>query len=159
MEKQNLSERFSKELLGLLDETFAHTHGFFLDKGNSLLETVGRISASAASQPVSSGGATIAGQVEHICYYLKVLESEIRKKEFGKVDWLKSWQVKEVTSEEWESLKARLRQTCQGVVSAIKGVEHWGGENDVGAPLAILAHTAYHLGAIRQMLSKADASN
>jgi hypothetical protein len=156
MEKQNLSERVTKELLGLLDETFEHTHGFFLDRGNSLLETVERISASAASRPVSAGGATIAGHVEHVCYYLRVLESEIRKKEFGKVDWQESWQVKEVTSEEWESLKARLRQTCQSVVAAIKGVEHWGEENDIGAPLAILAHTAYHLGAIRQMVSKAE---
>ncbi|MDH4157577.1 MAG: DinB family protein [candidate division Zixibacteria bacterium] len=155
MEKQNLSESFTKEILGLLDETFEHSHGFFLDRGNSLLETVERISASAASRPVSAGGASIASHVEHVCYYLKVLESEIRKNEFGKVDWQESWQVKEVNPEEWESLKARLRQTCQSVVSAIKGIEHWGQEIDIGAPLAILAHTAYHLGAIRQMLSKA----
>jgi hypothetical protein len=156
MEKQNLSERFCKELLGLLDEAFEHTHGFFLDKGASLLETVENIPASEASQPVSIGGSSIAAQVDHIRYYLEVLESDIRGKDFGEVDWQKSWQVKEVTPEEWESLKARLRQTYQSVVSAIKGIDHWGCENDIGAPMAILAHTAYHLGAIRQLLSKAD---
>jgi len=154
MEKPTMKELFLKELLDLLDETFENTHGFFLDRGNSLFETIDNIPASAASQPVSSGGASIAAHVEHIWYYLKVLESDIRKSEFGKVDWQESWQVKGVTTEEWEALRKRLRQTYQSVVSAIRDVEHWDEENDIGAPLAILAHTAYHLGAIRQMLNK-----
>jgi hypothetical protein len=156
MEKQNLTEKFTKELLGLLDETFEHTHGFFLDKGASLLETVENISPSEASRSVSIGGSSIAAQVDHVCYYLKVLESDIRARKLGEVDWQKSWQVNEVTSKEWESLKAKLRQAYQSVLSAIKGVEYWGGKNDIGAPLAVLAHSAYHLGAIRQILSKAD---
>jgi len=159
MGKQNLTERFSKELLGLLEETFEHTHGFFLDKNASLLETVENITSGKASRPVSIAGSSIAAQVDHICYYMEVLESDIRGSEPGEVDWQKSWQVKEVTTEEWESLKARLRKTCQSVASAIKGAEHWGDENDIGAALAILAHTTYHLGAIRQMLSKVDTTN
>ena len=154
MEKSTMKELFTKELLGLLDETFENTHGFFLDRGNSLFETIENISASEASRPVSSGGASIAAHVEHVWYYLKVLESEIRKSQFGEVDWQKSWQVKEVTAEEWIALKERLRQTYRSVITAIQGVESWEGEVDIGAPLAILAHTAYHLGAIRQMLGK-----
>jgi hypothetical protein len=154
MDEKNLKQTFIKELLGLLDETFEHTHGFYLDRDCSLLETVDGISASEASRPVSAGKASIAGHVEHICYYLRVLESEIRGKDFGELDWHESWEVKEVTDPEWESQKKRLRQIYQSVVMAIKGVERWGDEVDIGAPLAILAHTAYHLGAIRQLKSR-----
>jgi hypothetical protein len=156
MEKKNISERFKKELLGLLDETFEHTHGFFLDRGNSLLETMERISAGEASHPVSLGGSSLAAQVDHICYHLRVLESDIQRTEFGKVDWQESWRVKEVTADEWKILKERLRQMYRRVVSAIRRIDYEIEENDIGAPMAILAHTAYHLGGIRQMLDKVN---
>ena len=75
-----------------------------------------------------------------------------QKKQIGKIDWEESWQQTEVTSEEWETLKKELRQTHRDVLTAMKNVTAWEGEDDIGASLAILAHTAYHLGGIRQSL-------
>jgi hypothetical protein len=34
----------------------------------------------------------------------------------------------------------------------MQNLNAWEGEDDIGASLAILAHTAYHLGEIRQAL-------
>jgi hypothetical protein len=152
MDKHIPNDSFTRELLDLLDETFEHTQGIYLDRGTSFLETLEKVSADEASRPVSAEGTSIAGQVEHVCYYLRVLESSIQKREFGKVDWEESWQVKDVTPEVWEVLKRQLRESYHSVVSTIKGVESWEGEDDIGASLAILTHTAYHLGAVRQML-------
>ena len=49
------------------------------------------------------------------------------------------------------SAKMRLRETYQRVLTT-KNLDAWEGEDDIGASLAILAHTASHLGAIRHAL-------
>ena len=145
-------ERFTDELFPLLEETFERVNGIYLDKGTSLFETLGTITAEEASRPVSAHCASIAGQVEHVRFYLQVLQDYMEQKEVGKIDWQASWHVTAVTSDEWEALKQRLRTTYQGVVALIKSLETWEGENEIGGALAIVVHTAYHLGEIRQAL-------
>ena len=145
-------ERFTNELFPLLEETFERVNGIYLDKGTSLFETLDTISAEEASHPVSAHCASIAGQVEHVRFYLQVLQDYMQQKEIGKIDWQASWYLKTVTPDEWEALKQRLRATYQGVLALIKSFESWEGENDIAGALAIVVHTAYHLGEIRQAL-------
>lgn len=152
MSKQMATECFTNELYDLLDETFNQVQGIYLDRGTSFFETLETISAEEASRPVSATCASIAAQVEHVRFYLQVLGDVIRKKQIGKIDWQESWQLKQVTPEEWEALKKQLRETYQDVLKLIKSLDVWEGEDDIGASLAILAHTAYHLGEIRQAL-------
>ena len=145
-------ERFTNELFPLLEETFERVHGIYLDKGTSLFETLDTLSAEEASRPVSARCASIAGQVEHVRFYLQVLQDYMRQKEVGQIDWQASWHVKTVTPAEWDALKQRLRATYQELVALIKSLETWEGENEIGGALAIVVHTAYHLGEIRQAL-------
>ena len=147
---------FRKELLDLLDETFANTHGFYLDRGKSLFETLDRLSADQASRKISPKGATIAGHVEHIGFYLGVLTDCIERLPERKVDWDDSWRVTKVDEVEWEESVQRLRDAYRHTLDVISGLDAWEGEDDVGAPLAILAHTAAHLGAIHQALHLID---
>jgi hypothetical protein len=146
------NERFTNELLDLLRETFEDVQGIYLDRGTSLFETLDTISAEEASRPVSAECASIAAQVEHVRFYLEVLERVIQKQPVGKIDWQESWQLEKVTPEEWEALKGRLREAHESVLTVLKSHESWEGEDDIGGSLAILAHTAYHLGEIRQAL-------
>ncbi|MEP7191076.1 MAG: DinB family protein [Roseiflexaceae bacterium] len=143
---------FTNELFPLLEETFENVQGIYLDKGTSLFETLDTLSAEEASRPVSASCASIAGQVEHVRFYLQVLQDYMQQKEVGKVDWAASWYLKTVTSEEWEALKQRLRSAYQDLTALAKGFETWQGENELGGALAIVVHTAYHLGEIRQAL-------
>jgi len=152
MSTQMETEYFTRELYDLLEETFERVQGIYLDRGTSLFETLETISAAEASHPVSAKCASIAAQVKHVIYYLKVLGSGIQKKEVGKIDWEESWQLEKVTPEEWDALKQQLGGTYKNLLAAMKGLEIWEGENDIGASLGILAHTAYHLGEIRQAL-------
>jgi len=143
---------FTDELFPLLEETFQSVQGIYLDKGTSLFETLDTITAEEASRPVSARCASIAGQVEHVRFYLQVLQDYMQQKEVGKVDWEASWYVKTVTAAEWDALKQRLRAAYQDLTALVKGFETWQGENELGGALAIVVHTAYHLGEIRQAL-------
>jgi len=152
MTKQIEAQRFASEVYDLLDETFEQVHGIYLDGGTSLFETLETVSAEEASRPVSDRCASIAGQVEHVRFYLEILEKYMRGEEVGKVDWQGSWYLKSVTAGEWEALKGRLRDRYESVLSLIKSFEAWDGENDIGGALAIVVHTAYNLGEIRQAM-------
>jgi hypothetical protein len=79
--KQIEAERLAQEVYDLLDETFEHVHGIYLDGGTSLFETLETVSADEASRPVSARCASIAGQVEHVRFYLDVLERYMRGEE------------------------------------------------------------------------------
>ncbi|HET8629775.1 MAG TPA: hypothetical protein VFL91_20340 [Thermomicrobiales bacterium] len=152
MGRQIAVERFTEELDALLGETFERVRGIYLDRETSLFETLATIDAGEASRPVSATCASIAAQVEHVRFYLEVLERYLRGETVGKVDWQASWRLTRVTPDEWETLKGRLRDAYESVTAVIKGFETWEGENDIGGALAIVVHTAYHLGEIRQAL-------
>src|SRR5438094_3173484 len=106
--KQITVDQFTGELNAFLDETFESVYGIYLDRGTSLFETLATVSAEEASRSVSSRCASIAGQVEHVRFYLNVLARHLRNEEVGKINWNDSWQVKSVTENEWEALKGRL---------------------------------------------------
>lgn len=153
MSGQSAIESFKKELFLCLDETVEQVHGIYLDRGTSLFETLDAINAEAASRSAAEGCATIAAQVEHVRFYLDVLNDVMQKEESVKVDWREIWErVREVTPEEWEEQKRRLRESYQRVLATMKSLESWEGEYGISGALAVLTHTAYHLGGIRQAL-------
>ena len=146
-------ERLTEELFAILDETFETHHGIYLDKGTSLFETLETITAAEASRPVGGKCAALAAQVAHITFYLEVLERYMLTGETGDVDWGDIWRtVQEVTPDEWVGLKRHLRQTYQRVLAMLRGRETWDDETAIGGTLAIVVHTAYHLGEVRQAL-------
>lgn len=146
-------EHFTTALYELLDETFDNAHGYFLDKGTSLFETLATISAEEASVPVGGKCATLAAQVKHMAFYLDVLERNVRTGNFQPVDWSEIWRTtKAVTPDEWETLKAGLRDSYNRSKALIHDAPAWPSEREIGGAMAMIAHTAYHLGEIRQAL-------
>jgi hypothetical protein len=153
MPKPTLLEQLKKSIFECLDETFVEVHGIYLDKGCSLFPTLQGVSAQEASGSVSPDSATLAAQVEHVRFYLDVLNDIIKTKEIVKVDWKEIWRtVNQVTAEEWEEQKRRLRESYDRVMTTLKGINGWDGEDDIAGALSVLSHTAYHLGGIRQAL-------
>jgi hypothetical protein len=142
----------SKEILDLLEESFERVHGQFLDGGTSLLETVASLCAEEASRQRSAIAETIAGHVNHIIFYIVVLQEYITDKRSGKTDWSESWKVKNVNDSEWAQLIMRLRNEYGTLKDFVSGIGAWDKGDYVGGVIAIIAHTAYHLGAIRQLM-------
>ena len=152
MTQQIPVERLTFTLFGLLTETFERVHGIFLDKGTSLFETLEGITAEQASRATSDRCATLAAQVNHVRFYLDVLEEYMLETRTGPADWDSSWQVGAVTPEAWEGLKTALRDSYTRVRTTMEGFDSWNNDHRVGGAVAIIVHTAHHLGEIRQML-------
>lgn len=149
---------FTTELFSILEETFETHHGIYLDKGTSLFETLDTISAAEASRPVGGQCASLAAQVTHVIFYLDVLEKVIRKQPIGQIDWGEIWRtVEAVTPQQWEALKQNLHVTYQRISGLLHGLESWDDSDILGGSLAIVVHTAYHLGEIRQALCTLNA--
>jgi len=71
---------------------------------------------------------------------------------WGPADWAGSWQIGEVTEDEWQDLVARLRASWETIRAFAATNEQWDA-NFVGGAFGIVAHTAYHLGEIRLSLA------
>jgi hypothetical protein len=153
MSTQIQAEHFTNTLYALLDETFDDVQGYFLDKGTSMFETLATISAEEASLPVGGRCATLAAQVKHVAFYLDVLEKAVRTQQFEQQDWGKIWrETSTVTPAEWDGLKASLRESYNRIKILINETTEWPNEQQIGSAIAIIVHTAYHLGEIRQAL-------
>lgn len=147
------AEHFTSALYLLLDEAFDNVHGIFLDRGTSLFETLATISAVEASTPVGGKCATLAAQVKHVAFYLDTLEKNIRTQTFDPVDWGKIWrETTGVSTEEWEALKVDLRASYDRIKALIADQQTWPSEREIAGAMAMVVHTAYHLGEIRQAL-------
>ena len=153
MSTQIQADHFTKALSMLLDETFDNVHGFYLDKGTTMFDTLAVISAEEASVPVGDKCATLAAQVKHVAFYLDVLEKAIRTQQFEPQDWDKIWrETSGVTSDEWDALKASLRESYDRVKALVNDMTEWSSEQQIGSAIGFIVHTAYHLGEIRQAL-------
>lgn len=147
------SEHFTKMLLEFLDETFDNVHGIYLDKNTSLFETLATITADEASIPVGGKCATLAAQVKHVAFYLDVIEKSVRDANSPKADWGEIWRtVNRVTPDEWQSIQGELRIHYNRILDLIGTTQVWPGEDEIGRAVAVIVHTAYHLGEIRQAL-------
>jgi hypothetical protein len=144
---------FTIALYALLDETFDNVQGYFLDKGTSMFETLAGITAAEASVPVGGKCATLAAQVKHVAFYLDVTEKSVRDHNSPRVDWGEIWRtVSSVTPDEWEAIKAELRESYNRIKVLIQDQPAWPSESEIGGAMAVVVHTAYHLGEIRQAL-------
>lgn len=147
------SELFTTALYQLLDETFDNVQGFYLDRGTSFFETLATISAADASIPVGGQCATLSAQVKHVSFYLDVIESAVRSGRFEPPDWGKIWrETKAVDGETWQTIQADLRGSYNRIKQLIADADDWSNPGQIGGAIAVVAHTAYHLGEIRQAL-------
>jgi hypothetical protein len=147
------AEHFTNALYTLLDETFDNVQGYYLDKGTSMFETLASISAAEASIPVGGKCATLAAQVKHVAFYLDVVDRSVRDPNTPKADWDEIWRtVSSVSPDEWAATQAELRASYDRIKKLIQDAPGWPSEAEIGGAIAVIAHTAYHLGEIRQAL-------
>lgn len=149
-------DEFLKDLLVLIHETFEGSPegqpSAYLDRGIGLLPTIANLSADAASKEFY--GTTAAAQTEHAKFYLDRLVEYMSGNGHASVDWEASWLIETVNEDEWEALRNSVQTSYNSVLRCIAGIENWDQDN-VGDAIAIIAHTAYHLGAIRQIMKAA----
>lgn len=141
---------FLKPLMYLLHETFEGSPeegSAYLDRGIGIFNTLEKLSAAQVSQEVN--GITIAAHTEHFKFYLDRL-CEFINGRAEKVNWEQSWLIDDVDETEWDALRTGVKNSYKGVLQCLANIPEWNGDK-TGMAIGILAHTAYHLGAIRQI--------
>lgn len=141
--------------LVLLEESFVGSDkggNYYLDTGTGWFPSLSRVTAEAASRPLTPGGTTIAGHVFHTIFYLKVMLDVLQRKPQSRIDWRESWVVSVVEEAPWEELRSGLRDVYDELDRSLRSVESWG-EVETEVASCSIAHSAYHLGAVRQFLT------
>lgn len=143
----------NQALLALLDETFENVRGFYLDRNTSLFETLADITAAEASLPVGGRCATLAAHVRHVAFYLDFVVDSVNDPNLPPADWEAIWRTTgSVTPAAWQAIQADLRASHARIKQFMTGWEDWSGAPQIGGAIAVIAHSAYHLGEIRQAL-------
>jgi hypothetical protein len=141
------------EVLEFLGETFDRVRGIYLDRGTSFFETLADVTASEASKRASPATASIAAHVRHCIYNLEVLQRSLKGEPLSTLDWQSIWTNDLPVSEgEWNELRERIRKEATAVEALAKDDATWAREDSLGGFMAVIVHTAYHLGAVRQAL-------
>jgi hypothetical protein len=145
-------------LIRMLHEAFEGPPGpwtYFTDTspGTGVFATIGGLSAATASRPGGPGGTTIAGHVHHLSASVALSTQGLRGEPTSR-DRSRSWTVSVVDDAAWTALRARLREEYDRLLVAVEMHARWD-EDALGVAIGALAHTAYHLGAIRQRLPPA----
>ena len=142
---------FLKDVLFILRETFEGSPegegSAYLDRGVGIFATLEGLSAEQVSK--YSGETTIAAHTEHAKFYLDRI-CEFMNGRTEKVNWEQSWLIETVNKTEWNHLREGMRKSYENVVRCFAEIETWK-EDNIGEAIGIIAHTAYHLGAIRQI--------
>jgi hypothetical protein len=149
---------FQRALSNMLTEIFDGPPGqeaFVLNPGDSgLLRQLETLDASAASQRPMPGKTTIAAHVDHLHFGLSILNrwAAGEANPWAGADWNASWQRTSMTDDQWRTLQGALRAEAEKWRKVVATRTTWD-DLSAAAALSTAAHTAYHLGAIRQILA------
>ena len=109
-----------------------------------------RLSAEQASLSPTPGGRTIAAHVAHATFHLVASAAWI-KGDKSAADWDSSWEPATVDEAGWTRLRELLEEAHAAVVDAIRRKQDWD-KPALGGAIGAIAHAAYHLGAIGQII-------
>jgi len=139
-------ERYRELIEGLPDDepTWVTTGG----REGGLLGSVRGLSAEQASHDFA--GTSIASHVEHVRWAIELANGFFRG-DNARPSWSESWSVKKVDKAAWERLMAGLQSAAGELLGHLDDQQRWDEALSVTGALSSYGHTAYHLGAIRQL--------
>ncbi|MCU9614993.1 hypothetical protein OEV98_15770 [Caldibacillus lycopersici] len=155
-----MSETFRNSVKMMVQETFegppvpVKGSWFTNSEPNSgIFGVIEGISCDQASMSVH--GTTLAAHIDHIRYHMWGTNEILKKGKQPEMDWGKSWDIHSVDEQQWNLIQEGLRNEYLTLLESFDVIE-WNEllSNEV---LSSLAHSAYHLGAIRQMVKVVKA--
>lgn len=123
---------------------------YVLNRGDAgLLQSLEKLSATAASQPAPTGS-TIAAHVDHLRYGLSLMNRASGENPWANADWTASWRKTTVSEPAWRRLRDQLRDEIHRWLQTVRTPRD---VNDIelNGMVGSVVHLAYHIGAIRQM--------
>jgi hypothetical protein len=141
-----MSQVFTEVIHALLTEAYeGSSQVWFSDRNTGLFSSLQGLNA----EQVSKG---IAAHTEHLRWSLSMVNAMMRG-ERPAMDWAQSWTVKTVSEPEWKTLLEQLHTEYQTLQTNMPPNPDLNDRMFVTSGVALVAHAAYHLGAIRQMIT------
>ena len=138
----------------LLKEAYAGTptQSWFSDHGadSGLFATLTIINAQNASRTLVSSGSSIAGHTNHLRWSLAMSNALMRGEQPSR-NWAESWAISSVDDSARLELQNALRLEYDALQTQLEINFDSSNPMMTTAGIALVAHAAYHLGAIRQM--------
>jgi hypothetical protein len=153
---------FQRALSNMLTEIFDGPPGqeaYVLNPGDpGLLRQLEAIDATTASKRPASGRPSVAAHVDHLQFGLSMLNrwAAGEANPWAGADFNASWQRNTVTEGQWRTLRDALSHDAAAWRATVSQRASWDAMA-AAAALSTAAHTAYHVGAIRQLLAPAIA--
>jgi len=113
--------------------------------------TLAQLSAAQASRDVD--GVTAAAHAEHVRWAMQMV-NDFFDGCAPTSDWSASWTVREVDEAAWDKLRDDLRQVGAKLLENLRERHSWAEEMAMLGAFASYGHTAYHLGALRQLMKR-----
>jgi hypothetical protein len=148
-----MADELFAEIQELMRETFegarpgAGTQ--YLDHDSGIRSTLRRFSAEQASVQMGRHPSIVA-HVRHMIFHLRVAREWIAG-DHSKRDWEGSFLPQTATDDEWSKLTAEIENARTAYLDVIRRLSPEARVTESGA-MGVIAHLAYHLGAIRQYL-------
>lgn len=146
-----------QSLVTLLRETLLHAaadEAYVINpKEPGFIDTLRTLSAATASRAPGAGRKPICAHANHVLYGIELATRALSGEQgvYQSADWNEAWKLEEVNDEEWRGLLDRLQRQAELLMELVSRPREWERIALTGT-FGIPAHTAYHLGAVRQML-------
>lgn len=125
---------------------------FFVQGKESIFDAIDHVTAEQASWRPNEGVSSIAAHADHTRYYIHLANQE-NCGTAVEADWASSWRNQSVDSYQWDAIRSGLRAEYETMLAWLRSVE---GKNDFDFAISVMgqvAHAAYHLGALRQLVN------
>jgi|SRR5581483_1574961 len=149
MNTQQISSTL-KTLFSELVDGSSGPESYMLNRGDpGLFRSLDKLSAQAASS--DRGGASIAAHADHLRYGLSLMNRWSAGEEpFATADWSQSWRIRNVSESEWKQIRADLEAEARRWADGLDNARDVS-QAEMNGVVSVIAHLAYHLGAIRQI--------
>lgn len=144
-------ESLSSLLRELLDGVPQGAACYVLNAGDKgIVRSLDALSAEEASER-PPGRSSVAAHVDHLAYGFELMHRWFA----GENPWADAnpaanWDRQTVTETQWQALRQRLDDEARTWLKALDHPRQWDSQMLTGA-IAVAAHLAYHVGAIRQL--------
>ena len=152
-------EQFISAVRSLMQEAYVGPEHpertWFVDneRDAGFLGIINRVTAEQASHVIGyPEGASIASHVNHIRFALSLVTRAANGEDsFSSADWSGSWSVVSVDENQWSKLRASVRSELEALVPTLEPGPHLEDPMFLTGTIAVIAHGAWHLGAVRQL--------
>ena len=114
-----------------------------------------RVDAEQASRVIGyPDGASIASHADHIRFALNLVNRAIQGEDaHANADWSSSWDTVTVSDTQWRELRDAVKREFDTLIATLAPGPQWDDRMLLTGAMGVVAHGAWHLGAIRQLVA------